>query len=607
MILPCFDKRHVHRFLRLYTKEILGGKKMHTNLDQQLATIERNSKGWRSLTYYDRSLLQQLGTCLQSCLSVTSDNTFLNIVINRRPEAFDMFEYTAAYLFKQWDHQKRSLVVEQLNYLTIVGIFNRRIALTLQNDNDDTNSIEEDNEQTKNNLEHQRRVRELFFDKNNDLFDILMKILPTTSENELDFIEMILPWYESYIFFEHSYIDSTLDEKFLYFYQQIIQCLKSNGYERSLVLIDNHQTMITTVRHRFYLGICTMAMGIHVNCDENECGESKDLLELYLPRYITFIHYFLTENQENSLNSLACVTGIITYLVNYTLIIDNDHNQQLLIDLFSILLHENFYMNIRINWSTYETILIDSTICYLIIYCFDNRLVVQKLLRTNENYIKILENLIDKAQTYGNRRIAIMSQLFLLILTSCTKNEELSQKFFLLCLTYIQMSLENIHSYHYNRIPMSMFFKSLIHIIKYEYIQEIIAKHYLNLFTDVIINYEKNNLHENIIYRECTMITFTILWSLSFNEHIKKLLKQYEQSFFGIIQKINTNTNEMSVKQATCGLLYNLDRLDISRVSSKTYLLKYTESNVHCIHGNQSFQERTFLINSGTSIHTENI
>jgi hypothetical protein len=536
-------------------------------MDNQLARIERNSTGWKSLTYYDRSLLQQLGTCLQSCLSVTSDNTFLNIVINRRPQAFDMFEYTASHLFKQWDHQKRSLGVEELNYLTIIGTFNRRIALTLQNDNDDMNSIEQENEQTKNNLEHQRRVRDLLFDNNNGLFDILMKILPTISGNELDFIEMILPWYEAYIFFEHSYIDSTLDEKFLYFYQQIIQCLKSNEYERSLVLVDDNQTMMITARHRFYLGICTMAMGIHVNCDENECVESKNLLELYLSRYITFIHYFLAENRENSLNSLACVTGILTYLVNYTLIIDNDTNQQLLIDLFSIILQENVHTNIRINWSTYETILIDSTICYLIIYCFDNRLLVEKLLQTNEHYITKLENLIEKAQTYGNRRIGIMSQLFFLILTSCTKNEDLSQKFFLQCLTYIQMSLENLHSYHYNRIPMSMFFKSLIHIIKYEYIQEIIAKNYLNLFTNVIINYEKNNLYENIIYRECTMITFTILWSLSFNENIKKLLKQYEQSLFDIIQKINTNTNDMAVKQTTCGLLYNLDRLDLSRVS----------------------------------------
>ena len=110
------------------------------------------------------------------------------------------------------------------------------MSLTLQNDNDDSDPIVDETEQTQNNLEHQRRVRELLFDHNNDLFDILMKILPSVSGNELDFIEMILPWYESYIFFEHSYIDSTLDEKFLYFYQQMMQCLKSDEYKRSLVI-----------------------------------------------------------------------------------------------------------------------------------------------------------------------------------------------------------------------------------------------------------------------------------------------------------------------------------------------------------------------------------
>ena len=191
----------------------------------------------------------------------------------------------------------------------------------------------------------------------------------------------------SYIFFEHCYIDSGLDEKFLYFYQQIIQCLKSDEYERSLLLIENKQSMITTVRHRFYLGICTMAMGVHVNCDESECVEAKHLLEFYLLRYINFIHYFLTQSQDNSLNNLVCLTGIISFLVNYTLIIDNDNNRQLLFDLFSIVLQEKFYTNIRINWITYETILIDTTICYLIIYCFDNRLLVQKMIQINENYI----------------------------------------------------------------------------------------------------------------------------------------------------------------------------------------------------------------------------
>ena len=541
---------------------------MQANLDQHLDTIERNSTGWRSLTYYDRSLLQLLGTCLQSCLTITSDNTFLNMVINRRPQAFDMFEYTATHLFKQWHHQKRSLLVEQLNYLTIVGTFNRRMALTLQNDNDDMDHTAEETEQTQNNLDHQRRVRELLFDNNNnELFDILMEILPHISGNEFNIIEMILPWYESYIFFEHSYIDSTLEEKFLFFNQQIIQCMKSNEYERSLLLIENNQTMITTVRHRFYLGICTMAMGVHVNCDENECDEAKALLELYLSRYINFVHHFLTQNQDSSINSLACLTGIITYLVNYTLIIDNDNNRQLLIDFFTIILQENSYMNIRINWTTHETILIDSIICYLIIYCFDNRLMIQRILQDNENYIKHLENLIEQAQLYGNRRIGIMAQLFLLILSSCTKNEDLSEKLFLSCLNYIQMSLENIHSYHYNRIPMSMFFKSLIHIVKYDYIQEIVSKKYQNLFTNVIINYEKNNLVDNMIYGECTMITCCILWSLSFNENIKKILKQNEQNFFDVIQNINTNTNEMSIKQATCGLLYNLDRLDLAQVS----------------------------------------
>ncbi|CAF2741222.1 unnamed protein product, partial [Rotaria sp. Silwood2] len=155
---------------------------MQATLDQELDTIERNSAGWSSLTYYDRTLLQRLGTCVESCLAVTSDNAFLNMIINRRSQAFDMFEYVAAYLFKQWYHQKSSLIVEQLNYLTMVGRFNRRLALTLQNDNDDIDDIDQESEHAKNNLEHHKRVRELLIDNNTELFDILMKILTNNEE-----------------------------------------------------------------------------------------------------------------------------------------------------------------------------------------------------------------------------------------------------------------------------------------------------------------------------------------------------------------------------------------------------------------------------------------
>ncbi|CAF5207245.1 unnamed protein product, partial [Rotaria magnacalcarata] len=279
-------------------------------------------------------------------------------------------------------------------------------------------------------------------------------------------------------------IDSRLDEKFLYFNQKIIECLKSDEYKQNLLSINNNQTMIITALHRFYIGTCTMAMGIHVNCDENESDDDvKNLLELYLSYYINFIQYFSSQIQENSLNDLVCLTGIITYVVNYTLVIDNENNRKLLFDLFSIILHENFYMNICIHWSTNETILFDSIICYLIIYCFDNMLLIQDLLRTDNNYIRKLETLIEQAQACGNRRISIMTQLFLLIITSATKNEDLTEKLFLSSLNYIQMSLQNVRSYHYSRIPMSLFFKSIIHIVKYDYIQEIIQEQHLNLFT----------------------------------------------------------------------------------------------------------------------------
>ncbi|CAF3557092.1 unnamed protein product [Rotaria socialis] len=541
---------------------------MQVTLDQELDTIERNYNGWTSLIYYDRSLLQKLGTCLQSCLAVASDNIFLNLVINQRPQAFDMFEYVAAYLFKQWYFQNRTLIVEELNFLTVVGTFNRRLALTLQNDNDDIDGIDEQNSFTKNNLEHHRHVRELLFDNYSEIFEILIKILPYMNRNESDFVDMILPWYESYMFFEHSYVDSRLDEKFLYFNQKIIECLKSDEYKQNLLSINNNQTMIITALHRFYIGTCTMAMGIHVNCDENESDDdAKNLLELYLSYYINFIQYFSSQIQENSLNNLVCLTGIITYVVNYTLVIDNDNNRKLLFDLFSIILHENFYMNICIHWSTYETILFDSIICYLIIYCFDNMLLIQDLLRTDNNYIRKLETLIEQAQACGNRRISIMAQLFLLIITSATKNEDLTEKLFLSSLNYIQISLQNVRSYHYSRIPMSLFFKSLIHIVKYDYIQEIIQEQYLNLFTSVLTNYDRKNLYDNNIYRESTIITLSILWSISFDENIKKILAETEQDFFDILKKINLNTNEVSVKQATCGLLYNLDRLDLSQYS----------------------------------------
>ena len=537
---------------------------MSNNLDQRLEAIEQSSQAWRSLAYYDRLLLKELETCLQLCLAVSSDESFLGLVMYRRPLAVDMFEYAAAFLLKNWSQYPRSLTVEQLNYLSAVGVFNRRLSLTLQNDND---VIELDEEQTAANLGHQQRVRQILFESDSELFNILMSLLPTISEHELDFIAMILPWYESYIYFEHSYVDSSLADRFLLFNRQIIQCLKSEQYERTLLLVETSPRMITTVRHRFFLGMCTMAMGVHVNCDDNECDEAKHLLESYLSRYIAFVHAYLTQEQDQPSNSLVCVTGIVTFLANYILIIDNDNKQQLLDDLFAITLQESYYSCLRINWSTYETILLDSIICYLIIYCFNHRSIARQILRGHHDYLDHYEKLIEQAQAFGNRRIAIMSQLLLLILTSCAKNEPLAERLFLACLTYIQMSLDNDHSYHYNRIPMSMFFKSVTHVVQQEHVQKIILSAHTNLFIDMILNYERSSLCDNAVYRECAMITVHILWSLSFNERIKSVLKQGEQRFFDIVQRLNVTTTDMPIKQSTCGLLYNLDRLNLVTVS----------------------------------------
>ena len=185
-----------------------------------------------------------------------------------------------------------------------------------------------------------------------------------------------------------------------------------------------------------------------------------------------------------------------------------------------IILNENLYTNITKNWSTYETILLDSIICYLLIYCFDNYIIIQQILLTNEYYITNLKNLIEKSQTIGNHRITIMTQLLLLICSSYTKNDHLFEQFFISCLNYIKISLENDQFYHCNRIPMNLFFKSLIHIVKYDCIQYLIYQQYLNLFITIIIDYERKQLYNHMIYNECTMITFNILWSLSFNEKI---------------------------------------------------------------------------------------
>lgn len=562
---PSIDKGHIHLLSCPFTIRD-SWQPMQATLDEELDTIEHNSKGWSSLMYHDRTLLEKLSICLKSCLSVSLDITLLNLVNNQRPEAFDLFECIATHLFKQWYSQNRAFTDEQLSYLTTVGRFNRRLALTLQNDNTDMDEENEESETAKTHLENHVRVRELIFDLNNETYEILMEILPTMNKNEPNFIEMILPWYESYIFFERSYIDSTLDEKFLYFNQQIMKCLQSDDYKQCILSIDNTQTKMLTALHRFYIGICTMAMGVHVNCDTNECEDAKNLLEVYLLHYNNFINYFTTQKQYNSINSMACLTGIVTFLVNYTLVINNTNNRQLLIDLFSIILHEDFYTSISNCWSTYETVLIDSIVCYLIVYCFDDVLLIQNLLTTNEDYVSKLENLIEQAQACGNRRISIMTQLLLLILASSTTQKDLIQKLFLVCLNYIQISLQNVHSYHYNRIPMSLFFRSLTHIVKYDYIQEMIEAQYLELFTDIIINYERKRLYSNAIYDACTMSTLTILWSLSFNENIKKALKKNEKEFFNIIQHINETSHEAPIKQVTCGLLYNLDQLDLSEV-----------------------------------------
>ena len=533
---------------------------MQTNLNEQFEQIERNSKSWRSLIQYDRTIFEKLNECLQGSLAMISDKNFLNLIVHRRVRLFDLFEHIARNLFDQWSKKKRSFLVEETSFLTLLGSVHRRLTLILQNDNDGNS------EQLNVNLHLQQHVQKLLFGENRETFEFLLEILPNISEHDFDLIEMVIPWYEAYIHFEHSYVDTNLDEDFLRFNQQIIPCLRSHNYERSLVLMENQTKTMITARHRFYLGMCTMAMGVHVNSDENECDEAKRILEIYLPRYISFIHHFLLENSHLTSNNLSCLTGIITYLVNYTLIINNDHHRQLLKDLFSLCLCEEYYPLIRRYWSTYETILLDSIICYLIIYCYDDQVVVKQLLENVDDYVELFEKLIEQSEKNSNRRITILSKLFLLILLNSNKQETLTKTLVKSCLNCIETALKNISTYHYNRIPMSMFFKSLMQIVKHEYIQELILENYFDLFIETIRNYENFHLNDNPIYHESVIILWNILWSISFHERVKKRFQQLDEQFLDIILSTNINARDVSIKQSTCGLLYNLDRLDFTQV-----------------------------------------
>ncbi|CAF1031976.1 unnamed protein product [Didymodactylos carnosus] len=160
---------------------------MPAGLVDQLTAIENSYTELRSKSSFDHTILKQLNDVNHSCLSLSSDTVFLNI-LNRVP--LHLIEYVGGCLLKKWYYEKIDLDNEQLDFLKNVGLLNIKIALTLQ--------IKPDVELVK---------ILIFFGDNDDIFNILIDILNTINDIDEKFLENIRFIFDAISHFEHGHFN----------------------------------------------------------------------------------------------------------------------------------------------------------------------------------------------------------------------------------------------------------------------------------------------------------------------------------------------------------------------------------------------------------------
>ncbi|CAF1240721.1 unnamed protein product [Didymodactylos carnosus] len=526
---------------------------MPAPLINQLTAIEDNYDAIRKMSSFDSATFKQLNDFINACLNLTSDAVFLYLL---KRTAFQLIEYVGGYLLKEWHKERINFNDEKLKFLNNVGLLNIKIALSLQL-NADVDLVK----------------TLVFFNDNNDVFNILISILINIHDLDGKLLENIHSIFDAISHFEHNCFSRETENKFLLLNNEIEKILLSDEYEQYLRELATIDLQNVTPKHVFYIGTCTFSMGIHLSCKTIDKTNNKEsLIEHYLPIYRDILINY-SKNQNS--NSLYCVIGIITYLINYALVNMDQHkrDEELLVSLLTIVLDEQYYSSISSTWINNQTILIDRILSYILVDSVDNDHIIRQAIKDNNNFSKLSSTSNIGINTMMNVLLTIN-----LTISTLTMVEKL--------IGYIKSAFVNC-----NNVP-TILLNTFLQIAKLPHVQQIIAstEDKLQLFIHIAKYYGELN---DVLYRPTAAAAYHILWALSFHDHIKTQLKKNTEFKLTLYQLYDINNTNEQLTYIITQLLQNLDETIETIANSETTTPDYIQINSRKSSSNEDSQDTT--------------
>ncbi|CAF1022810.1 unnamed protein product [Adineta ricciae] len=419
----------------------------------------------------------------------------------------------------------------------------------------------------------------LILPKNTDLIDRIFNEIEQIKNPNDSYLSLLSRYFDNLSYFVHEYAQFVTLPIMVHLFQHIGQhYILSDQYKTYLTELGQKQISqsIFTAQQLFYIKTCSFLFRMYV-CSKLEKlpFRGDDLLRRYGEDYIQIILTHSSSVASWSGELLTCIAHLNDFLCACCWWGNDDEiyieymtsSQQLFYDyiqgLNAVISEKRIHESISTQWSNDETILIDSTLIFL--------LGALKQLKDLSCFIRtetMLSNtMLVIAQKSYYDRISLCAYGILAEILSDEQLKELQitaniSEFFFRILKYAW----NDPTRRCKRIPIPELLNGFLTLSKNDAIQQKTAdSNNIQLFLDMCDQYP---------------VAYNIIWALSFNEDIKVRLLS-NRAFMDKLGLLKENTENDKMRNTISGILWNLSSKRLDRSISETPMFDIMISYSH--------------------------
>ena len=460
-----------------------------------------------------------------------------NLLIEYLDKNFDLL-----CRFERWLWDKFCVLNDDLfqqsntfDFLQTIALFNKNLIFVIPDE-----------------FDAQKKFSLLFPDDINSIEQILEQIQSSTNDNDLYVYEISL-WFDNLAYFIDTYtqfVDSPVVIQMNYLFA--MKYFMTDKYRVYLLEIQE-QNFTPTYKQSFYIRTCSFVLSTYFFCKKQSFPyTAEDMLRYYSKDFLKFIENHYLNISSWSKDVLSYVAHIMNFLLAccwwrgdpqkhvHIVMSTKQQAENNILRLIHILNHRIYHERIEPSRSNDETILIDTTISFLLrlLLIYDSVCFIRK--KTH-----LVDLLLPIAEKPINIRLSLRAYALLgeILCDDKLKDLKVGQKLY----EYYFYILENAWQHPaqtFHRATVYHLLRGLTNLAKNDCIQQIT----INL----------NKIPLLIEMSDKYPVAYEILWALSFNRDIQQQLRS-NPAFMMNLLHLKPELDNEQMRKVVHGIRWNLE------------------------------------------------